>query len=106
MDDNADELASEIAQTIVYLHCLDEDMANFLQEFFLDNLGFEAGNYIKDKVRDSLFYPHFKKWGKERFVEYIADWNNANFKAPKFMKNFLESLDKITIERHSIRDFN
>jgi len=39
------------------------------------------------------------KWGKEKFIEYIEDWNNANFKAPEFMKTFLKSFNKIEVER-------
>jgi len=94
------EKVAEIAKTLIYLQSLDEDMANFLDELILEDLGFNAGKYFSELMKNTLFYPYFKKWGKERFVEYIDDWNNANFKAPQFMKTFLKSLNKIKVERH------
>jgi hypothetical protein len=52
------------------------------------------------QIQGTWFYPYFKKWGKKRFVEYIENWNEANFAAPEFMKAFLKSLNKIEVERH------
>ena len=90
----------EIAKTLVYLQSLDEDMANFLEELIVKDLGLDEGPYFSELMRDTLFYPYFKRWGKERFVEYIEDWNNANFKVPEFMKTFLKSINKIDVERY------
>jgi hypothetical protein len=96
---NQDEMMSEIAKTIIYLQGLDEDMANYLRELILGEMGFDMRDYSK-VIQGTFFYPYFKKWGKERFVEYIEDWNEANFAAPEFMKIFLKSLNKIGVERH------
>lgn len=101
-----DELSAKVAETIMYLHWLDEDMANYLQELILKDLGFDPGNSLVDSTQERAFYPYFKKWGRERFVAYIADWNNANFKAPQFMKTFLKSLNTLKVERLPIGDLN
>lgn len=90
----------EIAKTLVYLQSLDEDMANFLEELIVKDLGLDEGPCFSELMKNTLFYPYFKKWGKERFIEYVEDWNNADFKAPEFMKTFLKSINKIEIERH------
>lgn len=97
--ENKNEKVAEIAKTLIYLQFLDEDMANFLNELVLKDLGFDAGQYFSELMQNTLFYPYFKRWGKERFVKYIEDWNIANFKAPQFMKTFLKSINKITVER-------
>ncbi len=97
--ESKDEVTSEIAKSIFYLQCLDEDMANYLEKLILGEMGFDMGGYSK-RIQGTFFYPYFKKWGKEMFMGYIEDWNNANFKAPQFMKTFLKSLNKIEVERH------
>ena len=89
-----------MSKTLIYLQCLDEDMANFLEESILEDLGFNADKYFSESMKKTSFYPYFKKWGKEMFIGYIEDWNNADFKAPQFMKAFLKSLNKIEVERH------
>ena len=40
MDTKKDEMSAKVAETIFYLHRLDEGMANFLQELLLEELGF------------------------------------------------------------------
>lgn len=102
MDANKDEMSAKVAETIFYLHRLDEGMANFLQELLLEEMGFNPGDYFVELMQENPFYPYFKKWGRERYVEYLVDWNNANFKAPRFMKNFLKSLNGIKVERYRI----
>jgi len=97
--ESEDEVISEIARTVFYLQSLDEDIATFLQESILEDLGFSTRRYF-EPMQKSAFYPHFEKWGNKRFVGYIEDWNNANFKGPQFMKTFLKSLNKIEVERH------
>lgn len=97
--ESKDEMTSEISKTLIYLQCLDEDMANYLEELILGDLGFDMSGYSK-QIQGTFFYPYFKKWGKKRFVEYIENWNEANFAAPEFMKAFLKSLTKIEVERH------
>jgi hypothetical protein len=62
-------------------------------------LGFDPGNYFVELMQENPFYPYFKEWGKERFVKYIANWNNAKIKAPQFIKSFLKSFDMVKIER-------
>jgi len=97
---NKDEMTSEIARTLIYLQSLDEDMASFLEELILEEMGFKTDKYFPESMKNTLFYPYFKKWGKDRFIGYIEDWNNADFKAPKFMRTFIKSLDKIEVERY------
>ena len=98
-DTKNDEISTNVAETIFYLHWLDESMANFLQELLLQELGFDPGNYFVELMQENPFYPYFKEWGKERFVKFIADWNNAKIKAPQFIKSFLKSFDEVKIER-------
>lgn len=93
------EVSTNVAETIYYLHRLDEGMANFLQELLLQELGFDPGDYFVELMRENPFYPYFVEWGKERFVTYIADWNNAKIRAPEFIQNFLKSFDLVKIER-------
>ena len=81
-------------------------MANFLVEVILNDLGFNTVQYFSELMTKALFYPYFKKWGKERFVGFIEDWNHANFEAPLFMKTFLKSLDKIKVEKLAMRQLN
>lgn len=102
MDAKKGETSAKVAETIFYLHRLDEGMANFLQELLLEELGFNPGNYFVELMQENPFYPYFKKWGRERYVEYMVDWNNANFRAPRFMRNFLKSLNGIKVERYPI----
>ena len=97
-----DEMSAKVAETISYLHRLDEGMANFLQELLLQELGFNPGNYFVELMQENPFYPYFKKWGRKRYVEYLVDWNNAKLRAPRFMKNFLKSLNGIKVERYPI----
>jgi len=70
----------------------------------LEDLGFNSESYLVELMQDRAFYPHFKKWGRERFVDYIADWSNANFKATQFMKTFLKSLNTFEVKRCPIGD--
>ncbi len=91
----------EIIKTIIYLQGLDEDMANYLEELILGEMGFDMSVYPK-QIQGAWFYPYFKKWGKKRFVEYIENWNEANFAAPELMKTFLKSLNKIEVERYPV----
>jgi len=97
---NKDKMTSEIARTLIYLQSLDEDMTSFLEELILEEMGFKTEKYFSESMKNTLFYPYFKKWGKDRFIGYIEDWNNADFKAPEFMKTFIKSLDKIEVERY------
>jgi hypothetical protein len=105
MDAEKDEMSAKVAGTIFFLHRLDEGMANFLQELLLEELGFNPGNYFVELMQENPFYPYFKKWGRERYVEYLVDWNNAKLRAPQFMKNFLKSLNGIEVERYPIGNF-
>ena len=104
-DAKNDEMSDNVAETIFYLHWLDEGMANFLQELLLQELGFDPGNYFVELMQENPFYPYFKEWGKERFVKFIVDWNNAKIKAPQFIKRFLKSFDMVKIERCPIGSF-
>jgi hypothetical protein len=99
IENKKDERITEISKTLIYLQCLDEDMANYLEELILKEMEFDMRGYSK-QVQGTWFYPYFKKWGRKRFVEYIENWNNANFKAPQFMKTFLKFLNKIEVERY------
>ena len=56
------EVISEIAKTIFYLQGLDEDMANYLRELILLEMGFETMDYSK-LTKGTFFYPYFKDWG-------------------------------------------
>ncbi len=97
--ESKDEMEAEIAKTLIYLQSLDEDMVTFLQELILEDLGFSVGGYFSEPMKNNFFYPHFKKWRKGRFVDYIEDWNNANFMAPEFMKTYLKSFNKIEADK-------
>jgi len=102
MRGNKEGILRSLAETIMYLHWLDEDMANFLQELILKDLGFNPGSYFGEAVNERPFYPHFKKWTRERYMNYLEDWNNANFDVPDFMKNFLKSFNSVQIKRTSM----
>jgi hypothetical protein len=88
----------------LYLHWLDEDTANFLQDLILEDLGFDPETHRGEFMQDRAFYPHFKRWERKRFVDYVAGWNNANFKAPQFVKTFLQFLNSLNVERHPIEN--
>jgi len=102
MRGNEEWILRSLAETIMYLHWLDEDMANFLQELILKDLGFDPISYFGEAVNERPFYPQFKKWKKERYMSYLEDWNNANFVVPEFMKNFLRSFNRVQIKRNSM----
>ena len=94
-----DERVIELIKTIIFLQGLDEDMANYLQELILEEMGFDMSGYSK-RIQGTWFYSYFKEWGKKRFVEYIENWHEANFAAPELMKTFLKSWNKVKIERY------
>ncbi len=99
MRGNKEGSVRSLAETILYLHWLDEDMADFLQELILKDLGFDPDSYFGEAVNERPFYPHFKRWKRERYMNYLEDWNNANFDVPEFMKNFLKSFNSVQIKR-------
>jgi hypothetical protein len=99
IESKKDERITEMSKTLIYLQCLDEDMANYLEELILGEMGFDMSGYSK-RIQGTFSSPYFKKWGKKRFVEYIENWNEANFAAPEFTKAFLKSLNKIEVERY------
>jgi hypothetical protein len=98
---NREGVLRATAETILYLHWLDDDIANFFQELILKDLGFDPGGYFGEAVNDRPFYPRFKKWKRERYMNYLEDWNNANFDVPEFMRNFLRSFNSVQIKRTS-----
>ncbi len=99
-----DEISTRISETILWLHSLDEDIAGFLQELILADMDFPMESSLAQNKNVGVFFPVFKKWGKESFVNYLIDWNIADYKIPSFMNTFLKSINKVNVERYPIND--